>query len=156
MISYPNKVSTDLMSSIMRNPSFVPESQRLDTLLRRFKSTHNHMAIVIDEFGGVSGLITIEDVLEQIVGDIEDEHDVAPSEPFHVIDGRIQVQGSVTLSEFNDYFSAELDEAYFDTIAGFVAQRFGYIPKIGDSITIEDFTFKVVLSDKKKDHIDGS
>ena len=139
------------VSSLVRKPVFVPESQRLDTLLRSFKITHVHMAIVVDEFGEVSGLITIEDVLEQIVGDIEDEHDELPAQdPITVVEGVTYIHGLLPIEEFNVHFNAKIDDSYFDTIAGIVAKRFGRIPVIGDKITFDGFQFVIEQADKKR------
>tara|TARA_Y200000002_G_scaffold295511_1_gene249976 strand:+ start:3563 stop:4366 length:804 start_codon:yes stop_codon:yes gene_type:complete len=148
-------INTDLkkahISTLVRKPVFVPESQRLDTLLRSFKLSHIHMAIVVDEFGSVSGLITIEDVLEQIVGDIEDEHDdQSEQEPIKNINGATFVQGNFHISDFNAHFNTELDTSEFDTIAGIVAKHFGKIPAQGDCIEIQNIKFKVHHADKKR------
>jgi magnesium and cobalt transporter len=139
------------ISKLMRKPVFVPESQRLDTLLRSFKLSHVHMAIVVDEFGGVSGLITIEDVLEQIVGDIEDEHDANNDrEPISVIEGRTYIRGLLPIKEFNNHFSVKLDDGYFDTISGIIARQFGKIPINGEKIIYGGFEFTVIQADQRR------
>ena len=131
---------------VVRPAIFVPESKRLDALLREFQSTHNHMAIVIDEYGGVSGLITIEDVIEQITGDIEDEHDHIPSKNFiHPLsDTTFLVDALTPLELFNNRFHTNISDEYFDTIGGIIAQKFGCVPKIGAICQHNHLTFKVV------------
>lgn len=140
------------LSSMLRSAFFVPESQRLDSLLREFKATHTHMAIVINEYGAPSGLVTIEDVIEQIVGDIVDEHDSDESSDNIKAceDGRYIVKGLTSLEDFNAYFSAELVQDDFDTVGGLVTYAFGYLPKRGESIPIGPFTFTVLHADHKR------
>lgn len=136
---------------ILRPVVFVPESKRLDRLLQDFRRTHNHMAIVVDEYGGVAGLVTIEDVLEQIVGEIEDEYDV-DDEAFikKISETQYTVKALTPIEEFNQYFTAELDEDEFDTIGGLVMQAFGRLPKRGDIINIDRFRFKVLRADNRR------
>lgn len=140
------------IDDILRHPIVVPESQKLDILLRSFRNSRNHMAIVVDEYAGTSGVITIEDVLEQIVGEIDDEHD-------HVDDrlniraqkeGRFTVQASTEIDEFNEYFSANLSDDKFATIGGLVTQKHGNIPQQGDDILLESFQFTVLRSDARR------
>ena len=139
---------------LMRKPVFVPESQRLDTLLRSFKLSHVHMAIVVDEFGGVSGLITIEDVLEQIVGDIEDEHDECnDQDPISVIDGKTYIRGQLLIKEFNAHFGTYFDEDYFDTMAGLVACQFGKFPSNGERLIYQGFEFTIIQADQRRIHL---
>jgi magnesium and cobalt transporter len=136
---------------LLRPAVLIPESKRLDVLLREFRSSRNHMAIVIDEHGGVAGLVTIEDVLEQIVGEIDDEHDEA--EGAHILkqdERRFLVAALTPLEEFNAYFQAEFPTSEFDTIGGFVTQRFGHMPKRGESLRIEKFNFNVQRADSRK------
>ncbi|MFN3235236.1 MAG: HlyC/CorC family transporter [Gammaproteobacteria bacterium] len=137
---------------LIRPAIFVPESKRLDSLLREFRVTHNHIAIVIDEFGNVSGLVTIEDVLEQIVGDIEDEHDVDEDEDNikkHA-DGHYTVKAHTSIEDFNEYFNTNFSDNEFDTIGGLVLQKFGYLPKRGEMVTIDRCRFTVLLSDRRR------
>jgi magnesium and cobalt transporter len=142
------------ISKLMRKPVFVPESQRLDTLLRSFKLSHVHMAIVVDEFGGISGLITIEDVLEQIVGDIEDEHDENnEQDPISVIDGKTYVRGQLPIKDFNAHFGVSFDETYFDTIAGLIACQFGKFPGNGEKIVYHKYEFTIIQSDQRRIHL---
>jgi len=136
----------------MRPVVFVPESKRLNVLLKEFRRNRNHMALVVDEYGGVSGLVTIEDVIEQIVGDIDDEFDV---EDDHNIrkeaERQFTVRGVTRIDEFNEYFGASLsEEEGFDTVAGLLMKEFGRLPRRGDSATIDGFEFKVTRADRRR------
>ncbi len=138
----------------LRPIAFVPESKRVNVLLKDFKRGRNHMAIVADEYGGVAGLVTIEDVLEQIVGEIDDEYDEA--ERAHILkqdERRFLVAGLTPLEEFNNYFGAEFSTEEFDTLGGLITQRFGHMPKRGESIRIEKFNFIVQRSDSRRVHM---
>jgi magnesium and cobalt transporter len=142
------------LSKYIRPVPKVPESKRLNKLLNDFRTTRNHMAIVIDEYGGISGLITIEDVLEEIVGEIEDEFDVDEDESIKKIsDNDYLIKGHTTIEDFNHAFDSELDETEFDTIAGLVTQQFGHIPQRNESVIIDKFTFKVLHADKRRIHL---
>lgn len=135
----------------MRPAVFIPQSKRLDILLREFRVNHHHMAIVIDEYGYVAGLVTIEDVLEQIVGDIEDEYDVGSDE--HIKkheDGSYTVKANAPIEEFNAYFHSKLSTEEFDTIGGLVLKAFGHLPKRGEVIKFKNFQFKVLHSDQRR------
>ena len=139
---------------VMRAPVFIPESKRLNVLLKDFRSKRNHMAIVVDEYGGVSGLVTIEDVLEQIVGEIEDEHDV--DEDLFIMkysDDHYSVKALTPVDEFNDYFNSSLNEDEFDTIGGLVMKAFGHLPARGESVSIGQFYFTVLRADKRRLHL---
>ncbi|MEC8063493.1 MAG: transporter associated domain-containing protein [Pseudomonadota bacterium] len=140
------------LHEIARPAIFVPESKRLDSLLREFQSTHNHMAIVIDEYGGVSGLITIEDVIEQITGEIEDEHDHnAQKQHIHqVSENTFLVDALTPVEDFNEHFHTDISPEYFDTIGGIVAQKFGCVPKPGEACQYNDLTFKIVHSTNRQ------
>jgi magnesium and cobalt transporter len=136
----------------MRPAVFVPESKRLNVLLKEFRRNRNHMALVVDEYGGVSGLVTIEDVIEQIVGDIDDEFDV---EDDHNIrkeaERQFTVRGVTRIDEFNEYFGAHLsEEEGFDTVAGLLMKEFGRLPRRGDSATIDGFEFRVTRADRRR------
>jgi magnesium and cobalt transporter len=136
----------------MRPVVFVPESKRLNVLLKDFRRNRNHMALVVDEYGGVSGLVTIEDVIEQIVGDIDDEFDV---EDDHNIrkeaERQFTVRGVTRIDEFNEYFGAHLsEEEGFDTVAGLLMKEFGRLPRRGDSATIDGFEFRVTRADRRR------
>ena len=136
---------------ILRPATFVPESKRLNQLLKEFRSTRNHMAIVVDEYGGVAGLITIEDVLEQIVGEIEDEHDFDDES---MIKSRgtdeFVVKALTPIEEFNEHFGSDLDESEFDTVGGLVLKRFGRLPRRGEAVSFGGFRFKVLNADNRQ------
>lgn len=133
------------LESVMRPVIYIPESKRLSVLLREFRATRNHMAIVIDEFGGVDGLITIEDVLEQIVGDIEDEHDVEEEHLIKEVDkGVFMVRAQASIEEFNEHFDSGFGDNEYDTIGGLVTGKFGRVPECNESIEIDGWNFRVV------------
>ncbi len=139
------------IKDIIRTASVVPESKRLNDLLQEFRSTRNHMAVVIDEYGHVSGVVTIEDVLEQIVGDIEDEHDIDDDSFIKELDERsYTVKGITTIEDFNEYFGSHFDAEQFDTIGGIVAKEFGYLPKREEKVIVEGFAFKVLNADSRR------
>jgi magnesium and cobalt transporter len=136
----------------MRPVVFVPEAKRLNVLLKDFRRNRNHMALVVDEYGGVSGLVTIEDVIEQIVGEIDDEFDV---EDDHNIrkeaERQFTVRGVTRIEEFNEYFGAHLsEEEGFDTVAGLLMKEFGRLPRRGDAATIDGFEFRVTRADRRR------
>lgn len=138
----------------LRPAVFIPESKRLNALLKDFRSNRNHIAIVVDEYGGVSGLITIEDVLEQIVGNIEDEHDV--DEDSYILNhgnGVFTVQALTPIEDFNESFGTEFSDEEFDTISGLVLKEFGYMPRRGEEIKMGDLLFRVVRSDQRRLHL---
>lgn len=140
------------MSAVMRPPIFTPQSKRLDILLREFRINRNHIAIVLDEYGHVAGLVTIEDVLEQIVGEIEDEYDYEEDDIYikkHSDDIYI-VKAQTPIEEFNEYFQADFSDEEFDTIGGIVLQQFGHLPKRGESVKLKQFKFKVLHSDNRR------
>jgi magnesium and cobalt transporter len=139
---------------ILRPAIFVPESKRLDVLLQEFRRNRNHMAIVVDEYGGVTGLITIEDVLEQIVGDIDDEYDTEDDKPIKKYsDSSFAVKALTTIDEFNEFFKAELDDSQADTIGGLIARECGRLPKRGEIIELDGFKFKVLRADNRRVHL---
>ncbi len=139
------------LQSILRKVVFIPESKRVDVLLREFRMQFNHMAIVIDEYGGVSGLITIEDILEEIVGEIEDEYDNDEEENILEHDElNFTIKALTPIAEFNDYFNAQFSDEEFDTIGGLLIAQFGHLPKRGESIVLNDFHFKVLLADNRR------
>ena len=138
---------------ILRPATFIPESKRLNVLLTEFRSNRNHMAIVADEYGGVSGLITIEDVLEQIVGEIEDEFDIDEDIFIHKYsESKYTVKALTPIEEFNEYFGLEFEDE-FDTIGGLVMHKFGHVPRRDESITIGDIRFQVLRADKRRVHL---
>ncbi|MET4160830.1 magnesium and cobalt transporter [Marinobacterium sp. MBR-111] len=136
----------------LRKATFIPESKRLNVLLNEFRGTRNHMAIVVDEYGGIAGLITIEDVLEQIVGEIEDEHDAEEDDgnikPFD--DNGYLVKALTPIEDFNAYFDVGFSDDEFDTIGGIITQHFGHLPAKDESIVIEGFNFKVLSADNRR------
>ena len=139
------------LKDILRSAVFVPESKRLNVLLKDFRSSRNHMAIVIDEYGGVAGLVTIEDVLEQIVGDIDDEHDEADAtyirrHGYH----RYNVSGLTPIADFNEFFDSDLSADQFDTIAGFVTHEIGHLPERGEEVVVGSFQFKVISANSRR------
>jgi magnesium and cobalt transporter len=138
----------------LRPAVFVPESKRLNVLLREFRQNRNHIAIVVDEYGGVSGLVTIEDVLEQIVGDIEDEYDFDETEDNVVAEGngRWRVKAQTEIDDFNDHFGSRFADDEFDTVGGLVVQAFGRVPKRGEAASLEGFRFRVVRADSRQVH----
>lgn len=139
---------------ILRPAVCVPESKRLNVLLREFRENRNHMAIVIDEYGGVSGLITIEDILEEIVGEIEDETD-EDSDVFirKISDRDFVVKALTSIDDFNEYFSADLDDSEFETIGGLVVNSFGYLPKRNEVTQLGRFDVRVVNADNRQIHL---
>src|SRR4051812_10028397 len=139
---------------MLRPAVFVPESKRLNVLLREFRANRNHMAIVVDEYGGVAGLVTIEDVLEQIVGDIEDEYDFDESEDNIVREssGVWRVKAQTEIPDFNKAFSTDFSDEDFDTVGGLIIDRFGRLPKRGESITIGGLRFQVLRADSRRLH----
>lgn len=142
------------LKDVLRSAVFVPESKRLNILLKEFRVNRNHMAIVVDEYGSASGFVTIEDVLEQIVGEIEDEHDFDEGATFLKHDkDEYSVKALATIEDFNEYFGTELDDSDFDTIGGFVVNAFGHLPKRGESVDAEGFRFTVKRADSRKVHL---
>ena len=129
----------------------VPESKRLHDLLQEFRETRNHMAVVVDEYGAVAGVVTIEDVLEQIVGDIEDEHDVDDDSFIKQLDAHTcTVKATTPIDEFNARFQADLADEEFDTIGGVVLKAFGYLPKRDETVTVGNFHFRVLHADSRR------
>ncbi len=136
----------------MRPAVFVPESKRLNVLLKDFRRNRNHMAIVVDEYGGVSGLVTIEDVIEQIVGEIDDEFDVEDDQNIRKEADRLYtVRGVTRIDEFNEYFGAQLsEEEGFDTVAGLLMKELGQLPRRGETASIDGFEFRVARADRRR------
>jgi len=136
----------------MRPAVFVPESKRLNVLLKEFRRSRNHMAIVVDEYGGVSGLVTIEDVIEQIVGEIADEFDVEDDQNIRRdAERHFTVRGITRIADFNEYFGSRLSETEgFDTIAGLVMKQFARLPRRGEGTTIDGFEFRVLRADRRR------
>ncbi len=140
------------LEDIVRPAVFVPESKRLNILLKDFRHNRHHMAIVVDEYGGVAGLVTIEDILEQIVGDIDDEHD--PDDDLPTIqnagDGSYWVRSLTPIADFNIHFGTQYSDEEFDTIGGLVVHEFGHVPKRGEQVDIEGLRFTVLRADNRR------
>jgi magnesium and cobalt transporter len=135
----------------MRPVVFVPESKRLNVLLKEFRRSHNHIAMVVDEYGGVCGLVTIEDVIEQIVGEIGDEHDVEDDQTIRQESAReFTVRALTPIAEFNDYFGTAFSDEDHDTIGGLLMQEFGRLPRRGETIHVGDMEFRVVRADRRR------
>ncbi|MGB5164811.1 MAG: transporter associated domain-containing protein [Woeseiaceae bacterium] len=140
---------------LLRPHAVIPESKRLNALLKEFRASHNHMAIVVDEYGGIAGLATIEDVLEEIVGEIDDEHDQEEEEdirPDGERNGRpsFAVRALTRVEDFNEYFECELDDEEYDTIGGLVMHALGRLPRRGESVQFGGFDFSVIRADKRR------
>ncbi|MCJ7557099.1 MAG: CBS domain-containing protein [Gammaproteobacteria bacterium] len=135
----------------LRPAVFIPESKRLNAMLRDFRVSHNHMAIVVDEYGGVSGLLTIEDVLEEIVGEIGDEHDIEEDREI-VREGprSFLVKGFTKIWDFNDYFGSSFDDEEFDTVAGMIMHELGRLPRRGEVLRLNDIEFRVTRTDRRR------
>ena len=139
------------LRDLLRPCTAIPESKRLNILLQEFRSTHNHLAVVYDEYGGVSGIVTIEDVLEQIVGDIEDEYDLGDEDFIKThVEGDFTVKALTPIDEFNEFFKASFSEEEYDTIGGIVTQHFGHLPERDEEINIKGFQFKVLNADNRR------
>ncbi len=139
----------------LRDVAVIPESKRLNSLLKEFRDSRSHMAIVVDEYGGVSGLVTIEDVVEEIVGEIDDEHDQEEVEFIQKDverNGRpcFQVRALTRIEDFNDYFACELDDEVYDTVGGLVMHELGRLPRRGESLHFEGFDFVVTKADSRR------
>lgn len=140
---------------MLRPAVFIPESKRLNILLKDFRRSRNHIAIVVDEYGGVAGLVTIEDVLEQIVGEIEDEYDFDEEEANIVADasGHSRVKAITEVESFNEVLGATFSDEDFDTIGGLVTSKFGRLPKNGESVILDNFKFTVLRADSRRLHL---
>jgi magnesium and cobalt transporter len=135
----------------MRPVVFVPESKRLNVLLKEFRRSHNHIALVVDEYGGVCGLVTIEDVIEQIVGEIDDEHDVEDDQTIRRESGReFTVRALTPIADFNEYFGTAFSDEEYDTIGGLLMQEFGRLPRRGETIEIGELEFRIVRADRRR------
>jgi magnesium and cobalt transporter len=153
LLKYIGRETEFVIDDIIRPALIVPESQRLNRLLAEFRHTRNHMAIVIDEYSGVSGLVTFEDVLEQIVGDIDDEHDDEEDVSSNVVpqdDGRFIVEAMTPIAEFNAVVGTAFDTDEFDTIAGIVINHLGKIPRQGEELVLNGWLFRILRSDSRR------
>jgi magnesium and cobalt transporter len=139
------------IKDFIRPAAVIPESKRLNVLLEEFRANRNHMALVVDEYGQISGAVTIEDVLEQIVGEIEDEHDVDDDSFVKQLEpDSFHVKANTTIEDFNEYFSLNLSDDEFDTIGGIVLQAFGHLPELGESIEVAGLKFEVLNADSRR------
>ncbi|MCY4562856.1 MAG: CBS domain-containing protein [Gammaproteobacteria bacterium] len=135
----------------IRTAKVIPESKRVNVLLQEFRATRNHMAVVVDEYGHVSGAVTIEDVLEQIVGEIEDEHDIDEDNPIGKLDGELfNVKATTAIEDFNSYFDVKFREDEFDTIGGIVLKAFGHVPERGERVDVDGMRFEVLSADSRR------
>ena len=140
------------IKDLMRPAVFIPESKRLNVLLREFRNSRNHMAVVIDEYSAVAGLVTIEDVIEEIIGEIADEHDLEQEE-IHISaheKNRYTVRALTPVAAFNKYFEAAINAGEYDTIGGYVVNAFGHLPKRGETIELDGFRIKILRADKRR------
>ncbi len=155
----PHRVEQDKanisIKNLIRPAVFIPESKRLNVLLKEFRLNRNHMAIIVDEYGGIAGLITIEDVLEQIVGSIEDEFDKNENDGHikRISDNEYTIKALTSIEEFNSAFHTNLSDEDFDTIGGYLVQRFGHMPKRGESLELYGFKFTVLQSSRRRLHL---
>ncbi len=146
-----DNLSSFNIKDCIRPATVVPEAKRLNVLLQEFRATRNHMAVVVDEYGHVCGAVTIEDVLEQIVGEIEDEHDIDDDGLIKKLnDTTYNVKATTPIEDFNEAFACELDNSDFDTIGGLVLRAFGHLPERGESVTIGSFHFSVLNADSRR------
>jgi magnesium and cobalt transporter len=140
--------------NMLRPAVFVPESKRLSVLLKEFRASRNHIAIVVDEYGGVAGMVTIEDVLEQIVGEIEDEHDVEEEDTIRKhSEVHYTIKALTPVEDFNEYFKLSLSDEEFDTIGGLVVHQIGHLPKRGERVVIGNLLFKILRADSRRVHM---
>ena len=148
---FSDSPETFSLQDIIRPAIIVPESKKVEPLLNEFRSNRYHMALVADEYGGISGVITIEDILEQIVGEIEDETDEEIEEDIKLLAGNVYVVKALTeLEDFNEFFNCELDDTSADTIAGIILQELNHMPQKGEEVTIGHFDFKILTADTRR------
>ena len=154
LLNYYAKPEGFVLRDTLRPAVFIPESKRLNVLLREFRANRNHIAIVVDEYGGVSGLVTIEDVLEQIVGDIEDEYDFDESidNVIPEANGRFRVKAQTEIADFNTHFGTKFENEEFHTVGGLVLKAFGRLPKRGEATTLQGLRFRVLRADSRRLH----
>jgi len=142
------------LESILRPANIIPESKRLNVLLKEFREKRYHMAIIIDEYGGISGLVTIEDILEEIVGEIEDETDDDEDDFIRKVSETDYIIKALTpIEDFNDYFEANFDDNDFDTIGGIITQAFGHMPHRNEVVELKDFRFRILYADNRQLHL---
>lgn len=142
------------LRDILRPAAFIPESKRLNVLLKEFRSSRNHIAIVVDEYGGVAGMVTIEDVLEQIVGEIEDEHDY--EDDIYIMEhsaNQATLKAITPIEDFNEHFGSDFSDEEFDTIGGLIMNALGHLPKRGEKVRLGGFIFKILRADARRVHL---
>lgn len=153
-IGQASEAKADTVRDSLRPAVFVPESKRLNVLLKDFRASRNHIAIVVDEYGGVAGMVTIEDVIEQIVGEIEDEHDIQEGHYIHELgDSKYTVKALTPIEDFNEHFSTQFSDEEFDTIGGMLMNKLGHMPKRNETLKIERLHFKVLRADNRRVHL---
>lgn len=151
LLAYQFEKTNFVIHEIIRSPVFVPDSKRLNLMLQDFRSSHNHMAIIVDEYGHAAGLVTIEDVLEQIVGEIEDEYDINDEMLIKQhSETQFMVKALLPIEDFNVYFNCQLEEEAFDTVGGLVIHALGHVPKRGETVVIDSFRFRVLHADNRR------
>ena len=144
------------LSTLLRPVTIIPESKRLNVLLKEFKQNRSHMAVVVDEYGGITGLVTIEDVLEEIVGEIDDEHDAEDEVDRFIVDqpdGRSWVKALTPIADINEHFGVDYSNEDYDTIGGLLTSEFGRLPERGESLNLGPFTIGVLKADARRLHL---
>lgn len=152
---FHNRQAAFKIKDVLRPAVFIPDSKRLNVLLAEFQANRNHMAIVVDEYGGVDGLVTIEDVIEQIVGDIEDEHDIDEEENMVLRhdDNEFIIKARLPIEDFNERFTTRLSNQDYDTIGGLIIAKAGHMPKRGEHITLDSLDFEILNADSRRVHL---
>lgn len=152
---FHNRQAAFKIKDVLRPAVFIPDSKRLNVLLAEFQANRNHMAIVVDEYGGVDGLVTIEDVIEQIVGDIEDEHDIDEEENMVLRhdDNEFIIKARLPIEDFNERFTTRLSDQDYDTIGGLIIAKAGHMPKRGEHITLDSLDFEILNADSRRVHL---
>ena len=155
LLAHVSKQSKLLVKDIMRPPYVVPESKRLNILLKELRTNGNHMAMVVDEYGQTAGLVSIEDVLEQIVGEIEDEHDDQEDEGyiFRRSDREYMIKALTPIEEFDEYFSTQLATDEYDTVGGFIVSQLEHMPKKGETLEVDKMRFEIIRADTRRVHL---
>ena len=147
LLSINEEVNLD---SIMRDAKVVPETKRADSLLEEFKKDKSHLAVVIDEYGEICGLVTIEDILEELVGEIEDEHDIDDLDLIQVSENEFIADAKIEIDEFEEKFEINLNESSVETLGGYMTKKLGILPKVGDKIIVESIELVVTAADKRR------
>jgi len=142
-------IDTISLTEILRPPYLVPETKKVSVLLKEFQTTCVHIAIVIDEYGGTSGLVTIEDLIEEIVGEIQDEYDLEEEWLVEQPDGTLLVDGRLSIEEFEEYFNVEVAREKFDTVGGYIVEQYGRVPAVGERVRIGDFDMLIEQGDQR-------